>query len=915
MDNTHFNMLINKKDWMAALKCAGNTKLFVSAYVSNNNYACFNEMITYFIISYNNTRFVTNVVNTFRKMNIDENYIKTAIQFIQLYRILGIHTLYNNNKARNKNWNRKLVIPSALIKGIIENGNSAILADIVNLCGDDLDATYKSTNITDGLACALKDVGFSVVCKNGDSQRSKIIKKLVLLDKYKRRAYLTKYCTKYRKIENNCIYNPKGLVKIEKFFDEYIESIKSVNNRDDLVKELCNISIKHTMSCIINKLIGHTHIKPSSINTFTKRYITRIKNLYSYGEYILRDVYTMVTSLHAHKIEYNKHTMGKLVCCCGNYRSDAVKLAELYLLVDMRNYGSFHIEATLYDLIRSNNIDMIKRLIDNKIIMISRLHETTDFMDNAICSLAVDVVNYFHSMRVRCRSDVASNLYRIHGKNRNISLDRLKLVESIGFPIDQTVLIQLCKCNYDITNCVDYIIDKYKLNPSTECMSHLINNTRNYFKYKKYVSDINKKSYPIKMISKYADSRRICIHKHMAAHGIPYLKLIVKISKINNTDTNTVLCKMINTHNIKGIIELIETTNNYDRIKIMDYIVDRKYGITFFGMELQYILCRIITEEWSYDVQKYFTDRHNIICEYIASSHSVWYEPQYKTWDKSLKESFDEIANDDEFLMPHNIAKIRALNIIKKISTKNGKQIDMCHLVCDIFYSIPLCQLIQIPHNKSIRDIISNSIYYKLVDVEINSIDNISVKEDRINNILQNDSIFVLYKVYTDTTYIKYKQVAFNTLIFILTSYDRIHRSIWQTKNIINEINNLYDMGAVPSPYTWVIATFHAMRYNNSTTREFLINLLTKHNKVFDSPADSFMNIRKTNIPVEIVEYNHPPGFFDEYEINRHIYYGIRWNLPGVENELLGDHGNDTSEDTDELDILANDAERDILSE
>jgi hypothetical protein len=470
---------------------------------------------------------------------------------------------------------------------------------------------------------------------------------------------------------------------------------------------------------------------------------------------------------------------------------------------------------------------------------------------------------------MRCSRSVIKNISIDNGivNKQHLVLDRLKLIESIGYPMDDSTLSQLCSNKYKYTPCIDYIINKYDLPRYSDCMSLLINCMKNYTKYKKYTPNIEKKSYPLKILGKYS----------YLTVPFEHLQFVLKLAQMNNTDINLITCKLIKLDYIRGIMELIDKIDDTGKMYIMSYIVKKKYNV--YGDDFTYmrrILCKFIDDEWSDNIKKYFLFNYDDICECITRVD--WYD----------------LVSDK--ILANNMTKMCILDTIKKISDKSGILLELEHLIFNVLNMQQGYVLMRNPYGKTMRDIIVNDSYYKLIDSIINNTEDISIKQNYINTTFQNDPIFILYKLYTDNTFIKYKQIAFNILIYFVVEYATSECASSQVKSMINEIITIYNMGARPSPYTWIIVSGSLYGAKHPVIKEFLRNLLTKYNKVFDFYTRS-LDLFGDGVPVELVKYDHPVGFFDENEINLYMYNKIFGYYVPLEDEY-------TEEYQDELDIL-----------
>jgi hypothetical protein len=190
----------------------------------------------------------------------------------------------------------------------------------------------------------------------------------------------------------------------------------------------------------------------------------------------------------------------------------------------------------------------------------------------------------------------------------------------------------------------------------------------------------------------------------------------------------------------------------------------------------------------------------------------------------------------------------------------------------------------------------------------INEIDNIDIRTECFNIMIQYDDFFALYKVRTDDTCLKYKQLALNIVCnLLINTDDRIILNL--IKFCYSEINILYNMGARPTPYTIGIICSNNDRCIEdiaNTLITFCKKILTKYNNVFQPSMDTrimkiLRNNKDDNILVNIVEYNPDNGMFDDTEINMYLYLKI------FRYEYRKDK--DIKKSNDELDILIEEIE------
>lgn len=878
MNNLYFNDCINNKKWDIARSSVSYPE-FVPQYILNNNFTHFNEMIIFFCTSYG-INHANDLVMVFEKTNIPNKYIYSAKLSIQLFDILNMKLEYdrfmlsnitqNNHSQRNRyEKNGKFFISPFKIKQIINCGNSMILFDILNIYGDTVYKKYSGKIISDKFKQELQDIGFDV-------------------------------------INNISEYNGRYT---NKFINEYIETIK---DNKSMLHTLYTKSIKSRNIKLFAKLIEFVPVtkydvksvigaikrrkKKKKLNKHTRRsthYTMRIKN----RPYLsINSVFELICALDKHCIKYDADdiidVVPKLIYTTLNSET-CIKICEIILAlnvsrkVELKNHETGKL---LRNLMKYNKLDMIKRLVDNKIVMIQFLHKAKYIMDYAINNNLTDIVNYFNSLRIRCNTCIVDSILRI-GSARD-KVGRLKLIESIEFPINESIIKYACY--YDCFDVFNYIVNKYNCIPKTcvQCLS-LINNMTNYNKYKKYIKSANSKIFPVKLLE-YNLKKRYSYSKIN-------LKFIIRLSKINNTPTDMILDCLINANNFFLILKLIDIVESYDKIKVLNCLVKNNY-LWVCSESVMCIWDKLIDCEWDDGVRKYFSD--NIIkitnlCIVMYGEVNIELLINNKKIDWSGYFSYS------------NARKEYVLSRIKNIHNKTGISIDIANLIENISkintYH-PFLYTSGAPEGKTISYSLINDKYYKIIDTMINDIDNIDIQTECFNNMIQNDDFFALYKVRTDDKCLKYKQVALNIVVDLLMDVEG-----WTILNLIKfcygEINILYKMGARPSPYTiGIICSIsgHCVDYVPKTVIKLCKKILIKYNNIFQFSVNTpIMKILRNNdvgnISVNIVEYNPDNGMFDDGEINMYLY------MRAFDHQRL-QHDNIKKAD-DELDMLVDEIE------
>lgn len=896
------------------------TGRFLKSYCRIGNYDGLQDIIINCIVKTHNSASVLKCITHINKISeevlIDKHKILTMLFFVYGQEI-------KNNKPVKKRWRRRrrnamggmrktqnaqtvesnkvLKINTTDVKKFIENDMTSILSDTMK--NSNVEKVYKGINVTPKLLWHINDIGLKIiktdkyVLRNEDKESFlEHVKNMNTTKKQISFIVKSKNIQLFKDYLNALKHNKKELKKIK---DQLID-LKNILFLEELGNHI-NVTLNDVKNLIKGK-------RQKGRKKSRKRYYSRYGKKHSFT---YENVYDICSFIKKKNLNIEFKVIKNLLNGTGGWRITPEQ-AEIYyktlLLLDNSEYfdnkNNYKFRNTLRKLIENDNVELLKQLIERKILSIQYLHNNPRLMNYAIEHNAEDTIDMFQNLNVRCCSSIIKKITYLPKTNQ---LKIFKLVEKIGYPIDKSVLDEILMGG--AIDVGDYIMNKYDLKPSRKCARALCCNDSAMLKYSKFFPNVNDKNFPLSLIQSEWTRKRISDEK------------IIKLIKKNGTDVNKVFNKATKVYNTRLINLLIKKHDITDPNLLVNYVksTSRRYANKNDVEIVDKLFSLDLSADHIDSIKSLFP---NIISMYIRYIDDVKYNGNYyKSPEKDP---------DDKYYFPTNSYKYAYdfFNNLINFSTKiNAKDEYLEEIISKLLghMSDDLREFESSMDGKLIKSDIKNNKFYNNVYKEIE--ENDSVKND-LNSIICSHSSFGIHVLLNNYNEIDFKLETMKVLMnqymcnFVSSLCDDYS---YNDKKECNILEVFTSKGCYPSPYTWRIVftiinnrlkwivndRYYCDESYSFVSFEWIVNALKKYNKVFLQDYHMIIDNIQNTISMK----------FDEKSLNTTDINGEDVLNSGELNQCLFDRyfnnarwdddydSIDSVEEKDEFDILVEEIE------